>query len=89
MKAAGGPAGVSALLLAATGAACILGAMAWDGKNPSLTFPNSSLSSTQSGQTTLLTCSSAETSVSELPQAGLCAEQVVRGLISPEKDPGH
>lgn len=25
--------------------------MAWDGKNPSLTFPNSSLSSTQGGQT--------------------------------------
>jgi hypothetical protein len=64
MRAAGGPAGVSALLLAATGAGCILGAMARDGF-----FPNSSLSSTQSGQTALLTYSSVGTSVSEVPPA--------------------
>lgn len=69
MRAAEGPAGVSALLLAATGADCILGAMAWDGKNPSLTFPNSSLSGTQSGQTALLTYSSVGTNVSEVPPA--------------------
>lgn len=60
------------------GAACILGAMAWANCSSHLQLCGDQC---LRGPTCLR--------ASVLLQAGLCAEEVVRGLTSAEKDPGH
>lgn len=76
MRAAGGPAGVPALLLAATGCGLYPGCYGLEWEEP-ISDISKQLSQQHPEWTN---CSS---------HLQLCAEEVVHGLISPEKDPGH
>lgn len=98
MRAAGGPAGVPVLLLAATGCYLYSGCYGLEWEEPT-----SDISKQLSQQHPERTNCSSHLQLcedqrlrgptclrdTELLQAGLCAEEVVHGLLSPEKDPGH